>query len=52
MIAVGVGGNIKRDELIKIAMDKEENVLQVTDFKNLFDELQAIIDSSCEMQCK
>ena len=52
VIAVGVGNNIMKEELTKIAMGKEENVFQVSDFNNLFDELQAIIDSSCQMQCK
>ncbi|XP_078375577.1 coadhesin-like isoform X1 [Oculina patagonica] len=52
VIAVGVGDKIMKEELTKIAMGKEENVLQVTDFKNLFDELQVIINSSCKQQCK
>ena len=49
VIAVGVGNKIRKEELVKIAMDKEENVLRVTDFQNLFDKLQTIIDSSCQM---
>lgn len=54
VIAVGVGNKILKDELIKIAMDKEENVFQVSDFDKLSQELlQPIIDSSCPTaQCE
>jgi len=48
VIAVGVGDNILKDELKRIAMGKEENVIQVSDFDSLFFELQKIINSSCQ----
>ena len=48
VIAVGVGKRIKREELKKIAIGKEENVFQVSDFGKLTKELlQPIIDTSC-----
>jgi len=48
VIAVGVGNKIYKDELIKIALGKEENVFQVSDFDKLSKELlQPIIDMSC-----
>ncbi|PFX13743.1 coadhesin-like isoform X2 [Stylophora pistillata] len=48
IIAVGVGNNIKHEELKTIAMGFDENVIQCKDFEKLFDQLQEIIDSSCE----
>ena len=48
VIAVGVGNKIFKGELIKIALGKEENVFQVSDFDKLSkDLLQPIIDMSC-----
>ena len=48
VIAVGVGNRINKEELKKIAMGKEENVFQVSDFDKLSRELlQPIIDTSC-----
>ena len=47
VIAVGVGRNIKKNELIRIAMGKPENVIQVFDFHSLFNKTQEIINSSC-----
>lgn len=47
VIAVGVGRNIKKNELIRIAMEKPENVIQVIDFHSLFNKTQEIINSSC-----
>ena len=54
VIAVGVGNRIKKEELKKIAMGKEENVLQLSDFDKLSKELlQPIIDMSCPAaQCE
>lgn len=48
IIAVGVGENIKVEELKTIAMGKDENVIKVHDFDKLFYQLQDIIDSSCQ----
>lgn len=47
VIAVGVGRNIKKNELIRIAMGKPENVIQVIDFHSLSNKTQEIINSSC-----
>ena len=47
VIAVGVGRNIKKNELIRIAMGKPENVIRVIDFHSLFNKTQEIINSSC-----
>lgn len=52
IIAVGVGDNIKVEELKTIAMGKDENVIKVHDFDKLFYQLQDIIDSSCQSKCK
>lgn len=52
IIAVGVGVNIKVEELKTIAMGKDENVIKVHDFDKLFYQLQDIIDSSCQSKCK
>ena len=52
MIAVGVGNNIRHDELKRIAMGKDENVFQVSDFVKLPEKLQDIINSSCQDKCK
>ena len=54
VIAVGVGNRINKVELKKIAMGKEENVFQVSDFDKLSKELlQPIIDTSCPTaQCE
>jgi len=48
IIAVGVGKRIFKEELKKIALGKEENVFQISDFDKLSKELlQPIIDMSC-----
>ena len=47
VIAVGVGSNIKENELIRIAMGKQGNVIRVIDFHSLFNKTQEIINSSC-----
>lgn len=44
---MGVGNNIMKEELKKIAMGEEKNVFQVSEFENLYDELQPIINMSC-----
>ena len=53
VIAVGVGNNILRDELTRIARGKGENVFMVSDFKtDLKEKLQDITDWSCQDKCK
>jgi len=47
MIAIVVGQRIDKDELIEIAIGKEDNVVQVSEFSKLVSKTQEILKISC-----
>lgn len=47
-VAVGIGYGINQEELIQIAMNDNQYVVQVHNFDALKDKLQMILDESCQ----
>lgn len=47
-VAVGIGYGINRQELLQIAMNDKQYVVQVQNFDALKDKLQTILDESCQ----
>ncbi|KAK3741107.1 hypothetical protein QZH41_013934 [Actinostola sp. cb2023] len=48
VIAVGVGQGVNKSELLQIAMGRQDHVVTVADYKDLYGKLSDIVDNVCD----